>query len=84
MNEPETLTRAGPVATLRTHCLALPTPLILTHALQSEGGLLDSFWLARLLGVRGIATTASFFPVFFLLLSLIIGPGAGATSTTVT
>jgi Na+-driven multidrug efflux pump len=79
MNEPEPMARAGPVPTLRTHCLALLTPWILTHALQSAGGLLDGFWLGRLLGVRGIATAASFFPVFFLLLSLIIGLGAGAT-----
>lgn len=61
------------------HYLVLLTPLILTHALQSVGGLLDGFWLGSLLGVRGIATAASFFPVFFLLLSLIIGLGAGAT-----
>jgi putative MATE family efflux protein len=79
MNEPETTTRAGPAPTLRTHYLALLTPLVLTHALQSAGGLLDGFWLGRLLGVPGIATAASFFPVFFLLLSLIIGLGAGAT-----
>lgn len=79
MNGPKTTTRLGPVPTLRTHYLALLTPLILTHALQSAGGLLDGFWLGRLLGVRGIATAASFFPVFFLLLSLIIGLGAGAT-----
>ena len=77
MNEPETTAPAGPAPTLRTHYLALLTPLILTHALQSAGGLLDGFWLGRLLGVRGIATAASFFPVFFLLLSLIIGLGAG-------
>jgi MatE len=38
-----------------------------------------SFWLGHLLGVRGIATAAPFFPVFFLLLSLIIGLVAGAT-----
>jgi len=79
MNEPETTTRAAPAPTLRTHYLALLTPLILTHSLQSAGGLLDGFWLGRLLGVHGIATAASFFPVFFLLLSLIIGLGAGAT-----
>jgi putative MATE family efflux protein len=79
MNQPETTTRAGPAPTLRTHYLALLTPLILTHALQSAGGLLDGFWLGRLLGVRGIATAASFFPLFFVLLSLIIGLGAGAT-----
>lgn len=79
MNQPETETHAGSAPTLRTHYLALLTPLVLTHALQSAGGLLDGFWLGRLLGVRGIATAASFFPVFFLLLSLIIGLGAGAT-----
>ena len=79
MNEPETTARAAPAPTLRTHYLALLTPLILTHALQSAGGLLDGFWLGRLLGVHGIATAASFFPVFFVLLSLIIGLGAGAT-----
>ena len=79
MNQPETKTRAGSAPTLRTHYLALLTPLVLTHALQSAGGLLDGFWLGHLLGVRGIATAASFFPVFFLLLSLIIGQGAGAT-----
>ena len=45
MNEAETTTRAGPAPTLRTHYLALLTPLILTHALQSAGGLLDGFWL---------------------------------------
>jgi putative MATE family efflux protein len=79
MNQRETTPRAGPPPTLRKHYISLLTPLILTHALQSAGGLLDGFWLGRLLGVRGIATAASFFPVFFLLLSLIIGLGAGAT-----
>lgn len=79
MNAPETPPPAGPAPTLRTHYLALLTPLILTHALQSAGGLLDGFWLGHLLGVRGMATAASFFPVFFLLLSLITGLGAGAT-----
>ena len=73
MNPPKTNSRAGSAPTLRTHYLALLTPLVLTHALQSAGGLLDGFWLGRLLGVRGIATAASFFPVFFLLLSLNIG-----------
>ena len=79
MNTRETTPPAGPAPTLRTHYLVLLTPLVLTHALQSAGGLLDGFWLGRLLGVQGIATAASFFPVFFLLLSLIIGLGAGAT-----
>jgi Na+-driven multidrug efflux pump len=65
MNEPETTSRAEPAPTLRTHFLALLTPLVLTHALQSAGGLLDGFWLGRLLGVAGIATAASFFPVFW-------------------
>ncbi|QNK74064.1 MATE family efflux transporter [Variovorax sp. PAMC28562] len=79
MNTPDTTTPDGPVPALRAHYLALLTPLILTHMLQSAGGLLDGFWLGHLLGVRGIATAASFYPVFFLLLSLIIGLGAGST-----
>ena len=79
MNPPDTTTRAESPPTLRTHYLALLTPLVLTHVLQSAGGMLDGFWLGHLLGVRGIATAASFFPVFFVLLSLIIGLGAGAT-----
>lgn len=79
MNERETTTSGRPAPTLRTRYLALLTPLVLTHALQSAGGLLDSFWLGRLLGMHGIATAASFLPVFFSLLSLIIGLGAGAT-----
>lgn len=74
MDERKTTPCARPALTLRTHYFAL-----LTHALQSAGGLLDGFWLGRLLGVRGIATAASFFPVLFSLLSLIIGLGAGAT-----
>ena len=79
MNDRPTTTPAAAAPTLRQHYLALLTPLVLTHVLQSAGALLDGFWLGRLLGVQGIATAASFFPVFFLLLSLIIGLGAGAT-----
>ena len=79
MNEQATTSAARPPPTMRTRYLALLTPLVLTHALQSAGGLMDGFWLGHLLGVRGIATVAAFFPVFFLLLSLIIGLGAGAT-----
>ena len=36
MNQPETKTPAGPAPTLRTHYLALLTPLVLTHALQDR------------------------------------------------
>ncbi len=79
MNKTSTTPATAPAPTLRKHYLALLAPLILTHTLQSAGGLIDGFWLGRLLGVRGIATATSFFPVFFLLLSLIIGLGAGAT-----
>lgn len=79
MNAPDMTPLARPAPTMLAHYLALLMSLILTHALQSAAGLIDGFWLGRLSGVRGIATAASFFPVFFLLLSLIIGLGAGAT-----
>jgi Na+-driven multidrug efflux pump len=76
MNEPQTTTRAGPAPTPRTHYVALLTPLVLTQALQSADELLNRFRLSRMLGVDGIATAASVFPAFLLLLSLIIGLSA--------
>jgi hypothetical protein len=75
MNQPEAKNYAESTPRPLTHYLALLTPLVQTHALQSAGGLLDALWLGRLLGVGGIATTTSFFPV----LPLIVGLGAGAT-----
>jgi len=54
VNAPDMTPPARPATTLCAHYLALLTPLILTHALQSAGGLLDGFWLGRLLGVHGL------------------------------
>jgi len=54
MKAPDMTPPARPATTLRTHYFALLTPLILTYALQSAAGLLDGFWLGRLLGVRGL------------------------------
>lgn len=62
--------------------LQLLLPLLAAHILQSIGGLIDGMWIGRLAGVRGIAAVSAFFPVFFVLLSIIIGMSA-ATSVLV-
>lgn len=59
--------------------LQLLVPLLLTHVLQSAGGLLDGMWIGRLLGVRGLAAVSTFFPVFFVILSIIIGMSAAVS-----
>ncbi|TFY98577.1 MATE family efflux transporter [Ramlibacter rhizophilus] len=59
--------------------LQLLVPLVLAHMLQSVGGLLDGLWVARLLGITGVAAISSFFPVFFVILSVIIGLSAAVS-----
>lgn len=59
--------------------LQLLLPLLLAHVLQSAGGLVDGLWIAHLVGIAGVATVSSFFPVFFVLLSVIIGMSAAVS-----
>ena len=70
---------AGPNKPLLAPYLQLLAPLIVAHVLQSAGGLLDGIWIGRLLGVAGIAAVSAFFPVFFVILSIIIGMSAGVS-----
>lgn len=59
--------------------LQLLLPLLLAHVLQSVGGLVDGLWIAHLVGIAGVATMSSFFPVFFVILSIIIGMSAAVS-----
>lgn len=59
--------------------LQLLLPLLLAHVLQSLGGLIDGLWIAHLVGIAGVATVSSFFPVFFVILSIIIGMSAAVS-----
>lgn len=59
--------------------LQLLLPLLLAHVLQSVGGLIDGLWIAHLVGIAGVATVSSLFPVFFVILSIIIGMSAAVS-----
>lgn len=58
--------------------LALLLPMLLTNALQLAAGTLDNLYLGQLLGTQAVAVAAAFFPVFFLLLALVMGLATGA------
>lgn len=54
-------------------------PMMLGTALQSFGQLASSIVLGQWIGVAALATVAAFFPLFFLLISFIIGLESGAS-----
>lgn len=58
--------------------LALLLPMLLTNALQLAAGTLDNIYLGHLLGTQAVAVAAAFFPVFFLLMALVMGLATGA------
>ncbi|WMJ69622.1 MATE family efflux transporter [Stenotrophomonas sp. 24(2023)] len=59
--------------------LALLLPMTLTNALQLAAGTLDNVFLGHMIGTAAVAAAAAFFPVFFLLLALVMGLATGAT-----
>ncbi|VVD75347.1 MATE family efflux transporter [Pandoraea capi] len=59
--------------------LLIAVPMMLTNALQSLAGTVDGIYLGHLIGTDAIAAVSAFFPVFFFLLSIVIGLSAGAT-----
>jgi len=54
-------------------------PLLLSNALQSIGQFVSSIVVGRWLGVDALAAISSFFPLFFLLISFMIGIGSGSS-----
>ncbi|MEN5263500.1 MATE family efflux transporter [Stenotrophomonas hibiscicola] len=58
--------------------LAQLLPMLLTNALQLAAGTLDNIYLGHLLGTQAVAVAAAFFPVFFLLMALVMGLATGA------
>jgi putative MATE family efflux protein len=75
----QTTLAAPPVRPLWKTYLAILLPMMLTNLLQSAAGTIDGLYLGQMLGVDAIAAVSAFFPVFFLLLSIIIGLSTGAT-----
>lgn len=54
-------------------------PLIATNFLQSLSGTLNTVFVGQLMGVQAVAAVSVFFPIFFFLMSFIIGLSAGTT-----
>lgn len=54
-------------------------PLIFSNALQSIGQLVGMVLVGRWLGESALAAISAFFPLFFLLVSIIIGIGSGSS-----
>lgn len=54
-------------------------PLVLTNVLQATSGTFNNLYVGQLLGVRAMASVASFFPLLMFLVSFVIGLGAGAS-----
>ncbi|CEH30721.1 MATE efflux family protein [Aneurinibacillus migulanus] len=54
-------------------------PLMLSNALQSISGTVSSIMLGRFIGVNALAAVSAFFPVFFFLISFVIGLGSASS-----
>ncbi|CUB31783.1 MULTISPECIES: MATE family efflux transporter [Bacillus cereus group] len=54
-------------------------PLLLSNILQSVGQLFGMVVVGRWLGVNELAAISAFFPLFFLLVSFVIGIGSGSS-----
>jgi Na+-driven multidrug efflux pump len=54
-------------------------PLMLANILQSLSGTLNSVFLGHMIGVSALAAATAFFPLMLLLISFIMGLGAGSS-----
>lgn len=59
--------------------LVFLVPLMLGNVLQSISMTLNTIFVGRLVGVSGLAAVSAFFPIFFLLISFVIGLSSGST-----
>ena len=59
--------------------LAFLVPMIMSNMLQAMSGTANNIFLGQMLGVGAMASVSAFFPVFFFLISFMIGLGAGAS-----
>ncbi len=58
--------------------LAFLVPMIISNMLQALSGTANNIYLGQMLGVGAMASVSAFFPVFFFLISFMIGLGSGA------
>ncbi|MGG1574721.1 MATE family efflux transporter [Fictibacillus sp. NRS-1165] len=56
-------------------------PLFFSNIMQSIGQVAGMFIIGRWLGVDSVAAISAFFPLFFLLISFMIGIGSGSSTS---
>ena len=54
-------------------------PMILANLLQSLSATANAFFIGQMLGTRALAAVAGVFPMLFVIVSLILGVGAGGS-----
>ncbi len=53
-------------------------PMIISNILQAMSGTINNIYIGQMLGVKAMAAVSAFFPIFFFMISFMIGLGAGA------
>ena len=64
------------------HLLIFSLPMIANNLIQAIYGVIDAFWVGRLVGHEALAAVSTAMPVIFFTASLLIGLGIAATIMT--
>jgi putative MATE family efflux protein len=64
------------------HLLVFSLPMIANNLIQAIYGVIDAFWVGRLVGHEALAAVSTAMPVIFFTASLLIGLGIAATIMT--
>ena len=59
--------------------LAFLGPMVLSNALSALSGTFNNVFVGQMLGTNALAAVSAVFPIVFVLISLVIGIGAGAS-----
>lgn len=79
MNANEAIKENSSQMTVMKPMLLFLVPLLFSNVMQSIGQLVGMVIIGRCLGVDSVAAISAFFPLFFLLISFVIGIGSGSS-----
>lgn len=79
MNANKAKTEDPSQKTVMKSMLLFLVPLLFSNIMQSIGQLVGMVIIGRSLGVDSVAAISAFFPLFFLLISFVIGIGSGSS-----
>ncbi len=79
MNANEAIKENPSQMTVMKPMLLFLVPLLFSNIMQSIGQLVGMMIIGRWLGVDSVAAISAFFPLFFLLISFVIGIGSGSS-----